>query len=913
MKILKKEVIIIFILLFSLFLPLSPGLVVADDWVINGSVVSFEDENVYLSADPYMASSPQWVEFELETVSFSGPIDTVWGFDIPNIKPSKPQLYAPYYENWTTQHSHLFEDVVSFTTSEEPCDFGNDYNLYRYNVTYHVCSEWNESSFECESYNETTAVVGFDSYEWNGSDCTVFWSTKHSKYIEWIDTPLNRFGVWHHDYDGMNIWYYLKDVNVEAGTRYKMRVWLDVPISTEEISGKYYWAAKPSSETLQEAIANGHFYCLDPWYNAQWSHRKTITVTNPTDETLTNFPVLINVSYEAEMQNDFEDVVFTDLSSVIRPFEQDYYADSSYALYWCNVSSIPASSFTTIYMYSGNDAAVSQEDPENTWDSNYVMVQHMSDYNSTTIHDSTQYANHGTKFAPNEPLEVSGGVGKAQEFDGVDDFINCGNDNSLELSQSFTIELCMKFGAILSDMPVTFIVIRKDGGYTSTRNYAFYRYNNQTTMYFNAQKVTQDGYAFNIPLSNANNYFDDLDPHLVTLLWDRDITTAKIYIDGASKATSMGSDVDIYTGSEIMYISYFKINYPYEGTISEVRVSDVARSAAWIGATNEFVVNQSTYVTWGGGEGPCPCEPSVSYTTGNFWVNFTFTPDDTGCPLTTDGYNVSWNNGTDSGWINGTDAWANISADPHTWVNITVWSWNSTEAVLSCDNVTASVQIPNNAPVISGCEDVLYGSTGFNVTLDLNYTDVDGDTCSFSTDFPYGTLNMTTGVFAWGIPAELPGVYYVNFTVNDSYGGSDWCNITIGNLDMLIYLQNLELVEEQEMLADMWLYLILALVSIVLFFISFFVRRGDYYVHIIMSIFSMLLAFLLALYSPTEEIAHPELSYIFVFLGMIALLATAIYIAEAVQDVWPVTAKAKAKAEEKERQKEEERYWNMDW
>jgi len=69
------------------------------------------------------------------------------------------------------------------------------------------------------------------------------------------------------------------------------------------------------------------------------------------------------------------------------------------------------------------------------WDANYVMVQHMADATVSTILDSTQYNNDGTKKANNEPLETSlGQIDGAQSFDGSNDKITVTQSSSLNLT-----------------------------------------------------------------------------------------------------------------------------------------------------------------------------------------------------------------------------------------------------------------------------------------------------------------------------------------------------------------------------------------------------------------------------------------------------------------------------------------------
>jgi hypothetical protein len=62
------------------------------------------------------------------------------------------------------------------------------------------------------------------------------------------------------DYDK---WYYWKNISVNSGQKYYLRGEFEQvePLGNQ----KYFFGVKPSGETLQQAIANGHFYYIDPW------------------------------------------------------------------------------------------------------------------------------------------------------------------------------------------------------------------------------------------------------------------------------------------------------------------------------------------------------------------------------------------------------------------------------------------------------------------------------------------------------------------------------------------------------------------------------------------------------------------------------------------------------------------------
>ena len=262
---------IIAILFASMFVGLVPSSVVAvPDWTIEGDTVYFEDANVYLSATPHTIRNSGCVMphgYPVESVvipkTYTGDIDVAWGFSLPTVKPTRAEYYAPYLREWTTQHDNIFENVSAFSLSSEPCYLGNEYNTHHYEVTYQRCNNWGEN-FECLGYETVSSVVCFDSHSENGGDYTTYWGTHHSEVIEWRDIS-GAFESVSHNHGGMNTWYYKKNFAVEAGETYRLRVWID--ISDDLVEGKYWFAVKPSSKTIFEAIEANCFYALDPWYD----------------------------------------------------------------------------------------------------------------------------------------------------------------------------------------------------------------------------------------------------------------------------------------------------------------------------------------------------------------------------------------------------------------------------------------------------------------------------------------------------------------------------------------------------------------------------------------------------------------------------------------------------------------------
>jgi len=119
------------------------------------------------------------------------------------------------------------------------------------------------------------------------------------------------------------------------------------------------------------------------WWDESWIYRKKIDINhNMINENLENFPVLINIvdsDLSSKAQSDADDIVFTDNNGEKLNHEIELFEVDGKLITWVNVTSINSSSDTTIYMYYGNPQSNNQENSLETWDSNFVMVQHLNE------------------------------------------------------------------------------------------------------------------------------------------------------------------------------------------------------------------------------------------------------------------------------------------------------------------------------------------------------------------------------------------------------------------------------------------------------------------------------------------------------------------------------------------------------
>lgn len=353
------------------------------DWVIDGEKIYIDDEKAYLSAEPHTLQGDGWVEFELLSKEYEGNIDIVLGVDVEsNITFSNPQRWkkdaahdAYIWIPSELQGEITLDNIIDYEwflieEFEGIIDLGNENNTYIASVTYELeilpeeIHNNNIAFYDYEWLNpEQTAVKLYYNYDGKVRD----WYTEY--YDDWVDVNASYISS-DYQWNDVSIWYHASlDVPISSEVLYRARVFAKIPFKgLEEISGKYYWAVKPSGETIQQALSNGHLYMLDPWYNASWDYRKEITVSDESADYQTK--VLIGKTSDAvgedvdcggHIADDFDDLRFTgaDGETLL-----DYWIESiedsggtKLATVWVQNNDTPD---TTLYMYySGTETAVS--------------------------------------------------------------------------------------------------------------------------------------------------------------------------------------------------------------------------------------------------------------------------------------------------------------------------------------------------------------------------------------------------------------------------------------------------------------------------------------------------------------------------------------------------------------------------
>jgi len=205
---------------------------------------------------------------------------------------------------------------------------------------------------------------------------------------------------------------------------------------------------------------------------------------------------------------------------------------------------------------------------------------------------------HGTLVA--DTKFVDGKVGKALEFDGTGDYVNCGNDASFECP-TVTIEAWIKQDVASNRDPIVATSNTAGGDKDHYLDLELYS-NNKLLMLFGDGTNAGDVYS--------TGTITDTDWHHVAVVRDDSAETVQFFIDGAAEAvknyaTSLGTLITL--GSDDLTIGSLAGSIYFDGKIDDVRIYNYARTAAQIkqdydaGAASRHGAQQTGVADpWGG-------------------------------------------------------------------------------------------------------------------------------------------------------------------------------------------------------------------------------------------------------------------------------------------------------------------------
>jgi hypothetical protein len=221
------------------------------------------------------------------------------------------------------------------------------------------------------------------------------------------------------------------------------------------------------------------------------------------------------------------------------------------------------------------------------------MVHHFAEVSGNHF-DSTSYANDGIPGGGDStkvPLQNSAGVaGGADLFDGVNDCIVVPHNNSLNFGTGdFTISAWVKYAPNSLDPDI----LRKGNlqpGTAPQANYKMELLDNKLSATLQGSNPGGGG-TVTAPTATSDNAW-----HNAVFL--RKTGTIYLYLDGEQKASTPGAGIDL-TNTATMGIGSKDgcTDDHIAGTIDELQISRVARSADWVRASN--LATRDQFIVYG--------------------------------------------------------------------------------------------------------------------------------------------------------------------------------------------------------------------------------------------------------------------------------------------------------------------------
>ncbi len=326
-------------------------------------------------------------------------------------------------------------------------------------------------------------------------------------------------------------------------------------------------------------------------------YKKSITIdcTKVQSSDQTNFPVLIDVldtSFKTvangghvNNSSGYDIYFYSDINLTTRlaAERESFVASTGELVAWVKIPSLSASVNTTIYIAYGDSSISTDPNSDatygktNTWDSNFYGVWHFPDGSSLDVTDSTSQLN--TLAATGTPTaatgQIGGGVTTGTGANYLTDTLTTpmGMVNSISGWVKFTSFGSQAFVATAVDgceIPIG------DGAGTADKFGLF-----------------GSGWVFGSRLTTGVWY------HLYVTRDSSTVSGYKGYLNGVIDITTTRSFTDSGSSMKVGVDKVNDSNHCVNGTIDEVRISNVVRSIDWIVTEYNNQNAPSTFMTFG--------------------------------------------------------------------------------------------------------------------------------------------------------------------------------------------------------------------------------------------------------------------------------------------------------------------------
>jgi len=327
------------------------------------------------------------------------------------------------------------------------------------------------------------------------------------------------------------------------------------------------------------------------WFDSNWSYSRTLSFDNSTrTENLVDFPILVKLDSSvidyAKTHDQGWDLRFVDQDGSALAHEIEHWDEAGTSYVWVKIPQIDASSSAdSIVMYYGNaGVAGSGEDSAGVW-SDYRATYHLNENPGAT---GTLADSAGNFDATNaSSTDTAGFIGNAQDFNGIDQSINLGDDrNWINNASGATLSIWMNadttsgFGDLIG-------LSRNDPADTGASRITLIRNGDDIQMIAR----TMDDSSDTVSVSTSTNPLTAGSWHHITgtIDYSSDIDNINIYVDGQLEGTfSHDFTLDAIPNTDSSHAAIGSdedgTDSPFDGQLDEARIADQVRSADWISA-----------------------------------------------------------------------------------------------------------------------------------------------------------------------------------------------------------------------------------------------------------------------------------------------------------------------------------------
>ena len=332
-----------------------------------------------------------------------------------------------------------------------------------------------------------------------------------------------------------------------------------------------------------------------------YSHKFTVAFTNAFSDatTLQNFPVLVRVStngipgflYTDCLVENGGDLRFADENDILLQSEIDTWNTNGESLVWVKVPSL--SSETKLTAYYGC-ALPGEVTPSEVWSEGYVGVWHLGESALPMVESSGVSTGFTSAGGSGIGYAVAGAVGGAVDFSGGNTSarLSADDDDDLDGFTDCTFEVWTKQEAAPTTVSYAYILAKRT---KNAEDVAYILYNNKSS---DAAKNGRN--VFGISVTGTSTTYLVGTGHNMEPTWGewchqafvRDTTANKGYgyLNGTQIIGGNAGSGALFDSTSKLHLGNAQGNgCTFNGLIDELRISRVARSAAWIKASHDTV------------------------------------------------------------------------------------------------------------------------------------------------------------------------------------------------------------------------------------------------------------------------------------------------------------------------------------